>query len=568
MYKNKQAIYFPIMIRHIPQKLYKCSLALGEILSIALFLSDFIDGSWTLYYWNIAIATGFFFLIAKKTNFQTKFNIKTFLIIWFLSIFHQSVIWGIKTFPLDDPQLVILTLQMPLDGFSLIFVESFILKVLLPNLLTSFFITLFIEQCLESTKTRKIILSAAATLLVTITILTVYITIPINQYKMLLSEDNLILQESKFFQENYICIDTVIIQKETDKTKNLVLIIMESIENSFVDSASGGNQSINLMPELLPKDSNEYHFSDVGPIGGGFHTEGATSTIAATIAKTTGIPILHQRNYSDTLLEKISSIYDILQKHEYYNVFIQGTDANFSGTKKYMLSHGINILYDMHSLKTQQDIDNQYRHFRQFEAGITDKTILNISKHILDTLSQKQHFSLTIATIETHFPYGFYNNLCEDKPRDHSEQASLEATIRCASKDVRNFINWIKQQPFYPNTEIVIVGDHLFMGVHLVSRNLKNRRWYDLFIEPANKPSNSKRKFTSFDIAPSILESLGFTIKNHKMGFGVSIFSEESTLVEKMGIDSLNTELKNMRKSIEYNEIMLPANTIPPIQSR
>ena len=219
----------------------------------------------------------------------------------------------------------------------------------------------------------------------------------------------------------------------------------------------------------------------------------------------------------------------------------------------------------MHTLNKQQDIEEKYRNFRTFEAGITDRTILDISKHILDTLSKKQHFSLTIATIETHFPYGFYNKNCEDKPYNNSEQASLEATIKCASKDIRSFINWIKQQPFYPNTEIIVVGDHLFMGDYLVSKDSSDRRWYNLFIGPAIKPTNTKREFTSFDIAPTILETLGFTIENHKMGFGVSLFSEESTLVEKIGIDLLNKELTDMQKSVEYNELSHPVNIIPSI---
>lgn len=391
-------------------------------------------------------------------------------------------------------------------------------------------------------------------------ILAVYDNVPVSMYKIYWSDDNLILEESSFFQKNYTSIDTVSIQKKTSGTKNLILIIMESIENSFVDSASGGHQSVNLMPELLPIDSNEFHFTDSELIGGGLSTEGTDCTISATIAKTTGVPVLLMRNYSDTLMEKVSSIYDILQKNGYHNIFIQGTDANFSGTKNYALAHGINTLYDMHSLEKMQDIDNKYRNFRKFEAGITDRTVLEISKHILDTLSRKTNFSLTIATIETHSPYGFYNKNCEDKPQDFSEQASLEATIRCASKDTRNFINWVKEQPFYLNTEVVIVGDHLFAGKYLVDQNKQKRRWHDLFVGPESVPEKTKRAFTSVDMAPTILESLGFIIKTHKMGFGVSLFSHESTLVEKIGIDSLNKEFFNLTRSIEYNKFSYPVN--------
>lgn len=336
------------------------------------------------------------------------------------------------------------------------------------------------------------------------------------------------------------------------------LIIMESIENSFADSAQGGIQQKNLIKELMPADSNEYHFSPNNLVGGGMNTNGALITISTLIAKTTGCPLLLQRNFGDTLFEKIPSVYDFLQKYGYHNIFVQGTDAVFSGTKNFLLSHGINTLYDMHVLKSYQDLNQKYRNFRSFEAGITDRTLLEISKHILDTLSKKEHFSLTVATIETHFPYGFYNDNCEDKPMDMSHEASFAATIQCASKDVRKFIEWIKKQPYYPNTEIVVLGDHLFMGDYLVNKLDKSRRWYDLFINPASKPQNLRREFTSFDIAPTILESLGFEVRNHKMGLGISLFAHDSTIVEKIGFDLFNNELDDMRKSVEYNELSYP----------
>ena len=540
--------------------LYKIVLFFVETLFVTLFLSDFVDGTWSFHFWNTAVACGLVYLISRNKKFHPKFNVITFLVIWFLSVSRQALIWGVKTFPLDDPQLVILTLQMPLDGFTFVFIKSFFLKVVLSSLLTSFFISILIETWVESLVKRKSFIASAFVFVAVVNVLAIYDSIPVCMYKYYLLDEKLILEESNFFRTNYVNVDTVKIQGNEEKTKNLILIIMESIENSFVDSASGGNQSINLMPELLPADSNEIHFSKNQFIGGGFNTEGASITISATVAKTTGVPLLLQRNYSDTLLEKVSSIYDILKINDYYNVFIQGTDANFSGTKNYVLAHGMNTLYDMHSLKKMQDIDNKYRNFRTFEAGTTDRTILDISKHILDTLSKKKHFSLTIATIETHFPYGFYNKNCEDKPKDMSEKASLEATIRCASKDVRSFINWVKSQPFYPNVEIVIVGDHLFMGDYLVEKDMNKRKWYDLFINPAVMPQNIEREFSSVDIAPTILESLGFYIDNHKMGFGASLFSDEKTLVEKIGINALNREFVKMKKSIEYNEISYPAN--------
>lgn len=537
---------------------YKSFVFLLESFAVALSLSDFVYGSWHFQYWNVLFALGAVFLVLKKTKYRLKFSLKFFLIFFLILVFRQGVVWGIRTFPLENPQLVILTLQLPVGGFASVFIKDFIVKVLICCVLNSFFISLLIYPLLELSKKRKIIVVSSICFCAVFNVISVYDAAPVSVYRSLLADDELTLRESKFFQKNYVYVDSGSIQLNSNKPKNLILILMESIENSFVDSSRGGVQQKNLITELLPADSNEYHFSPQNLIGGGMNSKGALNTISATIAKTTGCPLVLRKNFGDTLFEKVPSVYDLLQKFGYHNVFIQGTDATFSGTKNFVLSHGINTLYDMRTLESYQDLNQKYRNYRTFEAGITDRTLLEISKHVLDTLSKKDHFSLSIATIETHFPYGFYNDKCEDKPKDLSHAASLSATIRCASKDVRKFIEWIKKQPYYSNTEIVVVGDHLFMGDYLVNKLDKSRRWYDLFINPVVPPKNLRREFTSFDIAPTILESLGFEVKNHKMGLGVSLFARDSTIVEKIGIDLFDKELDDMQKSVEYNELSYP----------
>lgn len=79
-----------------------------------------------------------------------------------------------------------------------------------------------------------------------------------------------------------------------------------------------------------------------------------------------------------------------------------------------------------------------------------------------------------------------------------------------------------------------------------------------MFIKPASKSQNLRRGFTSFDMASTILESLGFEVRNHKMELGVSLFAHDNTIVEKLGIDLFDKELDDMQKSVEYNELSYP----------
>ena len=380
----------------------------------------------------------------------------------------------------------------------------------------------------------------------------VFLSIPSSDYLELLLDDGE-LERSEFYRENYTLLDTVNVAKSSS-SKNLIFIVMESMETSFINSEKYGD----LIKELEEVHDNEFNFSDSETFGGGADIYGSENTISAIISKTTGTPQLFRRTTKKTILNRVQSIWDVLGSNGYYNVFIQGTDGDFEDKRAYLVSHGINVLYDMDALKSYWDLDEKYNHLETdqgvlFGAALTDKKILDLSKNILDTLSQRPNFSLTILTMETHFPHGFYNEACADKPVNESEDAILAATIKCASKDVRNFIEWVKKQDFYDNTEIVVVGDHLFAGKYLVSKEDSSRRWINLFVNSEKIPTNKKRQFTSFDIAPTLLESMGFEINNHRMGFGASLFSNHQTLLEKYGFEKLQKGMREVGKSIEYD---------------
>ena len=57
------------------------------------------------------------------------------------------------------------------------------------------------------------------------------------------------------------------------------------------------------------------------------------------------------------------------------------------------------------------------------------------------------------------------------------------------------------------------------------------------------------RIFTSLDLFPTILASIGYKIEGNRLGLGVNLFSGEQTLAEKMTFDALNKETE---KRSEY----------------
>lgn len=134
--------------------------------------------------------------------------------------------------------------------------------------------------------------------------------------------------------------------------------------------------------------------------------------------------------------------------------------------------------------------------------------------------------------------------LCED-----SYSTQYENVIACADSQIGNFVEWIKQQDFYNNTTVVIVGDHLCMDYEFYQQHgvtADRRRIYNCFINPALDTDGLSvdRSFTSLDIFPTVLSSIGATWDGDRLGMGANLFSDTKTLVESIGIDALNSELR------------------------
>ena len=73
------------------------------------------------------------------------------------------------------------------------------------------------------------------------------------------------------------------------------------------------------------------------------------------------------------------------------------------------------------------------------------------------------------------------------------------------------------------------------------------RNIYNCFINYSNQVNavdSTYREFSSADMFPTILASLGVQIDGNRLGLGVNLFSDEPTLPERLGKDVYLAELK------------------------
>lgn len=353
---------------------------------------------------------------------------------------------------------------------------------------------------------------------------------------------------STIYETNYIDPATVSFSFPA-RRRNLVLISMESMESSFLPRGKGGVLDGDYMPELYRLAAENVSFGEAGVVGGAEQLTGTSWSIAGLVARTAGIPLtipIDGNSYGRfrTFLPGAVTLDEILSARGYTLEFLVGADIGFAGFDNYLASHGNPLVRDYGQCLASGALPKDYRVWWGFE----DEKLYGFAREELTRLgSSGEAFALTLLTDDTHATNGYVCRLCTDSyPRQY------ENVLACASRQVAGFVRWIQDQPWYADTTIVIVGDHLYMDRDFfpASVSMEDRHILDIFINPAVQPASAgRRRFSSLDLFPSVLDSLGIGYDAKGLGLGRSLFKPDArTLLEEMGRDALNAELKKRSK--------------------
>ena len=358
---------------------------------------------------------------------------------------------------------------------------------------------------------------------------------------------------SPFIKENYVSPDSVSI-KFPSKKQNLIIIYLESMETSFLSSDYEGGNDVNPIPELVKLAEENINFSQNGTVGGFYSPVGTDWTAAALVATTAGIPLKTpfgagtDEYGKEEFLPGVTTLSDILGKNGYYQAFMCGSEATFGGRAAFYKNHKTDDIFDLNSAKAEGIVPNDYNVW----WGMEDLHLFEYAKKKLTEISKgDKPFALSMLTVDTHHVGGYVCSKCES---EYPEQ--YENVLACSSRQVYEFVNWIKEQDFYENTTIVLTGDHPTMDGDFVANNIAadyERRVYNCFINSKATTENTKnRLFSSLDMFPTILASIGCEIKGDKLGLGTNVFSSEATLYEKLGKVALRSGLAAKSDYYDY----------------
>lgn len=321
--------------------------------------------------------------------------------------------------------------------------------------------------------------------------------------------------------------------------KNIIFIVMESMEKTFQNF-----QGENLTPFITNLQNENLTFYGFYPLSG------TTWTIGGLAAMHNALPLKSVASVNpDGILTHALSVTDILNKNGYNTVFINGGYLSFMGKGDYLTDHGYQRLIGTDEiLKIAKDINHKLTG-KFSDYGLCDVDMYPFAKRELLKLSQdKKPFLMTLLTVDTHAPNGYLSDGCKTKYRD------VRDAIVCADKFLQDFIIWLKQQDFYKNTVVVIVGDHLQMETKFTKELNKHKREIVTIVMNSNYNNKYKeihKNYSTFDIAPTLLESMGIQIDGHHFGLGTSLLSDEQTMMEKITPEEFNEEL--LKPSLFYN---------------
>lgn len=466
-------------------------------------------------------------------------------------------------FPLENADAVVFTLTHNMSGAG-DFALSIVLEILRDSLTISILTIFAIYSISRIPKTRNILTTPrllAATNIICFGLLTTtfLINIPISKYYQKWNGANAPQESSNIYETEYINPDSVKI--EFKEKRNLILIFLESVEYNFQDSLNGGGLSQNLIPEITEYIKQEQSF-----IPGGTKTTGTGWTIADVIAKTCGIPMktaiqkidLHAPHRSSP--RHTQCLTDILHNNGYTTVISKGAQLRFAGMDVFSKAHAIDYSYGLDEYKRDWHIDERVLN----EWGVSDSAHYELIKeHIGKVSTTGKPWAVWFITLNTHTPYGATDPACHISP-NASNHVQLQSSIRCSSRQLDNFIKWAKAQKWYDKTTIAVMGDHASMSPSYMIgfKDFKQTHyWLDFFINSATSAKNYKRSFTSLDMFPTILESIGAKISGRALGLGRSLYSLAPTLLEQYGLDSLNKALESSDHNYDY--YYFPKNKAP-----
>lgn len=518
----------------------------------------------------------FFFLLSscRKISVQTSLVkheklrlIVLFVCQYFLFLYVLLIPWAIDTFPLSNVDAVLFTVfSGENEGAEEFVLSNFVDSALIPSIQS--YAILIVVQVLVALlmlrrklfiefRLRRIKITIASKNFVgylyklekctSVFLLAVCLVLSLVLPKIVMSACFEVLFErpvdSELYRNHYVSPPDSVKINQSGKMKNLIVIFMESMETNFH----------HYTPEIKEIEQQNTNFRP-----GGVSVAGTSWTMGAITSKLCGIPLnmpMKMDEYHGRLPSYIPyarCLSDVLFDKGYEQIFIQGSSGGFTQMRDFCAAHGNIALHDLEFFKEKKIVPNNYHVF----WGVEDRKVYDYAKKELADMSKNnQPFAYYIATMDTHLPEGYVDSICVNEFM--SVEKPYPKVLRCASRQLEDFLSWAERQSWYDNTVISVMGDHTMPALSSKAEVpfSDSLYWTNFVINSAVTTPVRERQYSSLDMFPTLLEAMGFELENRSAGLGRSLYSDSLTMLELYGRKTLDSLLRE--RSIQYDVFLL-----------
>ncbi len=293
--------------------------------------------------------------------------------------------------------------------------------------------------------------------------------------------------------------------------KNLVVVYLESVENSYLQSR--------IFPGLLPNISRMIReeavvFADVSEArNSNFTVGGVYSSLTGSILTTAHLLRADDRRdggshgFDVTLGSRLETVPSILRRAGYSLDFMVGCDPAFAGLNVFLDMQRFDRLDHAKTLLPPNAPERPW--------GMRDRELLSFTlDRYRERAASGKPFALFALTIDPHNPDGFTE---PDGPKYTGwgeRRLNLLDALFATDRALGNFIAGLRKSPGWDNTVVLVVTDHLAKSNTLSPVIEKNkRRRLIAFALNAGPHRVITTPAKVYDLAPTILTLLGIDAK-------------------------------------------------------
>ena len=336
--------------------------------------------------------------------------------------------------------------------------------------------------------------------------------------------------------------------------KNLVLIYMESTERTYRD-----------IPMTAPIFAPLARIEDEGISARGIRgLEGTDFSAGGLVATQCGLPLYPRgmlgigtiglRNPDADVsfsgfMPHSMCLGDILKHDGYRASYVNGSDLRLFSLGEFFGAHGYDRLLGLESIPGPEVEANKNI------WGVNDSVLFKHVKQELQALAATgDPFVIAMLTVNTHGPDGIDDSGCETP---EGAPNLLGAAIHCEGIEVQGVIDEIKRLGLAENTVVAVMSDHIAMKNTFapeIAAYVKNggTRHNFFTLIGAGPPRIIERQATMLDVYPTLLDALGYKLRDDRANMGRSLFSDLPNLSESIGYAELNEALKGNHILQEY----------------